>query len=273
MEENLTIFEESYLHRFDGIQRLVGKKGLERLYGARVAVIGIGGVGSWTAEALVRSGVGSISLVDLDDICISNTNRQLHTLHDTIGRSKVDVMLDRLKRINPTVKCKAVQDFFTEKTAEQIITSNLDFVVDAIDSLRNKACLVKTCLEKNIPIITIGGAGGRMDPTQIVTAPLKLSGYDGLLRLLRKKLRKDTPHLWHKAAEITCIFSRETPILLDTSDTKASECELSNNLLPYEMPQPRSPNCQNGFGTASFVTGSFGFVAASCAVKQLLEKK
>lgn len=217
MSELSNGWEESYDLRFNGFNRLVGDTGQITLRHARIAVIGVGGVGSWTAEALARSGVGYLRLVDLDDVCISNTNRQLHALEDTVGQPKVEVMSQRITQINPSICCEAVQDFFTQNTEQEIITEDLDLVIDAIDSLNNKTRLLKACLSAGLPVVTVGGAGGRIDPSQIVTAPLKLSGYDGLLRLVRKKIRKEHSELWPKAAEIPCIFSREAPHL-DPSD-------------------------------------------------------
>src|SRR5690554_2572493 len=153
--------------RFGGIARLYGVEALQRLQHAHVAVVGIGGVGSWAAEALARSGVGEISLFDLDDICITNTNRQAHALNDAVGQMKVDVMAQRLNMINPDCKVHAVADFVNQETLADYITEDLDFVVDCIDSVQAKAALIAWCKRRKIQIVTTGGAGGQVDPTQI----------------------------------------------------------------------------------------------------------
>ena len=157
---------EDYLNRFGGIARLYGIASLERFSKAHVMVIGLGGVGSWTIEALARSGVGQFTLVDLDDLCLTNTNRQIHATTDTIGRSKATVLAKRILQINPEARCSVEQTFYSEKNSEVLLSTTPDAVVDAIDSVRAKCHLLATCHEKNIPIITSGGAGGRIDAYQ-----------------------------------------------------------------------------------------------------------
>ena len=177
--------------RFGGIARLYGIEGLQRLEQAHVAVVGIGGVGSWAAEALARSGVGEISLFDLDDICITNINRQAHTLTDTVGQAKVDVMAQRLLAINPACKVHAVADFVSQETLPEYITQDLDFVVDCIDSVQAKAALIAWCKRRKIQIITTGGAGGQIDPTQIRVGDLNKTFNDPLAARVRSLLRSD----------------------------------------------------------------------------------
>ena len=152
--------------RFGGIARLYGREGLERLAAAHVAVVGIGGVGSWAAEALARSGVGEISLFDLDDVCITNTNRQVHALQGAVGRAKVEVMAERIHAINPACRVHAVADFVTRDNLAELITLQLDMVIDCIDSVAAKAALIAWCKRRKIAIVTTGGAGGadRSDP-------------------------------------------------------------------------------------------------------------
>lgn len=147
--------------RFAGVARLYGDQGLQRLGQAHVAVVGIGGVGSWVAEALARSGVGEISLFDLDDVCVSNTNRQAHALEGQVGRPKVDVMAERLRAINPACTVHAVADFVTRETMAEHIHEHLDCVIDCIDSVMAKAALIAWCRRRKIAIVTTGGAGGR----------------------------------------------------------------------------------------------------------------
>jgi len=238
--------------RFGGVTRLYGATGLQRLLQASVCVVGIGGVGSWAAEALARSGVGRLTLVDLDDVCVSNINRQLHALDGSIGRPKVDVMAERIRAINPACEVRAITAFFTETTAEEILERRFDFVLDAIDQAANKSLLIARCRQKEIPIISVGGAGGRRDPTAIEVADLSQTSHDALLRKVRQTLRD-----YHGFARdpkmpfgVPCVFSTETA---------AAPAEGCAGRL----------TCDDDYGTASFVTGTFGLVAASCVVSKI----
>ncbi|MCX6131812.1 MAG: tRNA threonylcarbamoyladenosine dehydratase, partial [Proteobacteria bacterium] len=180
---------DGFQQRFNGIGRLYGEKALQRFQASHLAVIGIGGVGSWTAEALARSGVGRLTLIDLDEVCISNSNRQVHALQNTIGQLKVNVIAERLRLINPQLEVSAIGDFFTSQTSERLLDIGFDGVVDAIDSLQNKCLLIARCRARHIPIVTVGGAGGRRDPTQIQVHDLSASSHDALLRHVRRELR------------------------------------------------------------------------------------
>ena len=190
---------------------LYGNNAVEKLRQSHVCVIGIGGVGSWAAEALARTAVGKITLIDLDDICITNTNRQLHALTDTIGRSKVEVIAERIAQINPECECQTIEDFIAEDNLQELITSEFDYVLDAIDSFRVKAALIAHCKRSKIKIITTGGAGGQMDPTQIQITDLTKTWHDPLARKVRNQLR-DRPWVQQKyQAEVwcgLCIFDR-----------------------------------------------------------------
>jgi tRNA A37 threonylcarbamoyladenosine dehydratase len=183
--------EDRYSDRFGGIGRLYGAQGLTKLRAAHVCVVGVGGVGSWTVEALARSGVGEITLIDLDDVCITNVNRQLPALDGQIGRPKVDVLAERVAAINPACKVNAQQEFFTPSTAERLLSLNYDFVVDAIDKLWNKCLLIASCKQRGLPTITVGGAGGKRDGTRVRVSDLALSEQDELLRQVRRILRRD----------------------------------------------------------------------------------
>ena len=240
--------------RFGGLARLYGEAGLQRLLRASVCVVGLGGVGSWAAEALARSGVGGITLVDLDDVCLSNVNRQLHALDGVIGRPKVEVMAERIHAIHPACQVRAVAEFFTETTAEQILQPRFDFVLDAIDQVANKCLLIARCCQKEIPIVCAGGAGGRRNPAAIRVADLAHSSYDPLLQQVRKKLRENHGFARDAATPfgVPCVFSTETAVA------------------PAEGCAGRV-TCDNGYGTASFVTGTFGLVAASCVVSRIAE--
>jgi tRNA A37 threonylcarbamoyladenosine dehydratase len=238
--------------RFGGLARLYGAGGLERLTRASVCVVGVGGVGSWAAEALARSGVGHITLVDLDDVCLSNVNRQLHALDGVIGRPKVEVMAERIRAIHPSCHARAVAEFFTETTAEQILGTGFDFVVDAIDQVANKCLLIARCRKEENSIICAGGAGGRRDPAAIRVADLAQTSHDALLQQVRKKLRDDYGFARDPKTPfgVPCVFSIESAV------RPADGCA-------------GRVTCDNGYGTASFVTGTFGLVAASRVVSRI----
>ncbi|MBC8096484.1 MAG: tRNA threonylcarbamoyladenosine dehydratase, partial [Akkermansiaceae bacterium] len=241
--------------RFGGIDRLYGKDGAQRLREAHVCVVGIGGVGSWGVEALARSGIGQITLVDLDDVCISNVNRQLHALTGTFGRPKVEVMAERARLINPDCQVNARQEFFLKSNADAILSTGFDFVFDAIDRVSMKAMLIAMCCAKNIPVICAGGAGGRRDPTAIEVNDLAFASNDRLLKYLRKELR--TKHGFTKADKsfgVECVFSRESVVYAQNDGTVSCE---RGDTTDYRI------DCSTGYGTASFVTGTFGMVAAS----------
>jgi tRNA A37 threonylcarbamoyladenosine dehydratase len=239
--------------RFGGIQRLYSAESLERLRWARVCVVGIGGVGSWAVEALARSGVGHITMVDLDDVCVSNINRQLHAVEDTVGQPKVSVMAARIAAINPACDVRALPEFFNETNADAILRDGFDWVFDAIDHLANKCLLIARCRQKEIPIISSGGAGGRKNPLKIGVADLSQTSSDPLLQQVRKRLRTQQgfPTDPKTLFNVPCVFSREAPVY-------PPACEPGGRL-----------NCDSGYGAASFVTGAFGFAAASCIVSSI----
>ena len=167
-----------YDERFAGIARLYGTQPAEIIRAAHICVIGIGGVGSWSAEALARSGIGKITLIDHDDIAASNTNRQIHTLSDTLAQSKVEVMATRIRQINPECQVNAIDDFVTETTLQKYLQQDYQCVIDAIDSIKFKAAMIYYCRRNKIPIITTGGAGGLTDPTKIEIADLSRTWND-----------------------------------------------------------------------------------------------
>ena len=250
--------------RFGGIARLYGKSGLERLRAAHVCVVGIGGVGTWAAEALARSGVGALTLVDLDEVCASNINRQLHALTDTVGRAKVEVMAERIRAINPDCRVTAEQQFFNAQTAEALLAPDYGFVLDAIDSVTNKVLLLARCREKKLPVVACGGAGGRRDATQIRTADLAKVTHDRLLAEVRKQLRKDFQFpVDGSAMGVECVFSAEPPVF---AQPDGSVCE---NRATRE--EGTRLNCNGGLGSATFVTGAFGFAAAGIVTRRIAE--
>lgn len=250
-----------YSSRFSGIQRLYGTAGQQRLLHAHVMVVGVGGVGSWTVEALARSGIGTLTLIDMDEVCISNTNRQLQALAGQTGRPKVDVLAERARAINPDLTLHPIQQFFTSTTAETLLASKPDALVDAIDSVPAKCLLIASCRERGIPVVTAGGAGGRRDPTRVRVADLARSSHDGLLQEVRKRLRRD--HAFPRDGSgfgVEAVFSTEPPVYptADGCVTAAREAGMDLRL-----------DCRSGYGTATFVTGAFGFAAASAVVNRL----
>ncbi len=255
--------EHGWDERFGGIVRLYGVAAAERIRRARVAVIGVGGVGSWTAEALARTGVASLTLIDLDDVCISNANRQLHALDGEVGRAKVEVMAERVRRIHPGCEVRAVADFFTAETADALLDAHHDVIVDAIDNPRHKCLLLARCRERGQAVITVGAAGGRRDPSKIETADLADATHDGLLRRVRRRLRDEYGFSRAGAFGIGAVYS-----------TEAAWYPTADGEVCLEGPKDAALrlNCQSGYGTASFATGAFGLAAAAMAVDVLIAK-
>ena len=253
-----------YLNRFGGVGRLLSRAGMERLHAAHVCVVGVGGVGSWVVEALARTGTGAITLVDLDDVCVTNVNRQLPALEGQIGRPKAVVLAERVRLINPECRVEPMQAFFTPASAEQILTPRYDFVVDAIDRMSHKALLIASCRERGFPVLTIGAAGGRKDATKIHAGDIGEAG-DELLRQVRKRLRRDY-NFSHGAQRgisrmgVRCVWSSEPPVFPWADGTCANVPEPESNL---------KLDCESGFGTAVFVTGVMGLVAAGEVVRAI----
>ncbi|HBS42399.1 MAG TPA: tRNA cyclic N6-threonylcarbamoyladenosine(37) synthase TcdA [Oceanospirillales bacterium] len=256
----------AYLDRFAGIGRLYGAAGLERLHAAHVCVIGIGGVGSWAAEALARSGIGRITLIDMDDICVSNTNRQIHTLGSTVGQLKTDAVAERIRGINPECEVVSHMAFITANNLGELITDDMDYVVDCIDSVKNKAALIAYCKRRKIRIITTGAAGGQTDPTQIQIGDLNKTFNDPLARKVRSLLRREYGFSRNASRNysVPCVFSTEQLVYPtpqgEVCQTKSFSADDSTRL-----------DCASGFGAATMVTGTFGFVAAGRVVKRLAE--
>ena len=247
------------LERFGGIARLYSNEGAAHLAASRAAVVGIGGVGSWAAEALARSGVGTLILLDLDDICITNTNRQIHALEGQYGRAKVEAMAERLRLINPDIRVRAIQAFYTPAHPERLFDEEPAVVIDAIDSMRSKCHLLAECRRRGVPVVTCGGAGGRIDPSRIAVADLARSCGDNMLAQVRKILRREYGFpLGDRCPDIgiPCVFSSEKP--------RFARCDGSVSLERDEGQIGRI-NCHAGFGSATHITGSFGFLMAGRA--------
>ncbi|NDC73853.1 tRNA threonylcarbamoyladenosine dehydratase [bacterium] len=251
-----------YEARFGGLGRLLGRTALDRLGGAHACVIGVGGVGSWTAEALARSGVGAITLIDLDEVCVSNVNRQLHALDGQIGRPKVLVLAERIRAIHPACRVNAVQEFFTASNADALLSPALSYsvVVDAIDAVAHKSRLLAACSVRALPCVTTGGAGGKRDGTRLRVGDLGESGGDDLLRQVRKILRREHgfPGGEGHRYGVRAVWSTEPPVYPWADGTCAAS------------PEPGSAtrlDCAAGLGAAVWVTATFGFAAAQEAVR------
>ncbi|NVK56034.1 MAG: tRNA cyclic N6-threonylcarbamoyladenosine(37) synthase TcdA [Alteromonadaceae bacterium] len=249
--------------RFGGIARLYGEALTERIASLNIAVIGIGGVGSWSAEALARSGVGRITLIDLDDICVTNTNRQIHALTDTVGQAKVTVMAERIKQINPHCEVSVIEDFVTPETVREQLSEDFDGVIEATDSVRAKASIIYYCKRNKIPVITVGGAGGQIDPTKITCADLARTIQDPLAAKLRNELRRNFGFSKNPQRRfgVECVFSTEQ---LRYPQPDGSVCH--NKSLDDGSTRL---DCASGFGASVMVTASFGMFAASRIINKL----
>lgn len=257
----MSLFEQ----RFGGISRLYGEQQLSFLQQAHICVAGIGGVGSWTAEALARSGIGKLTLIDLDDICVTNTNRQIHALTNSVGQNKIDVMQQRIKLINPECDVIAVMDFVTEKNVTEHITEQFSYVVDATDSIKAKAAMIAHCKRLKIPVITVGGAGGQVDPTQVTVADLAKTKQDPLAAKLRSFLRRHYNFSQNPKRRfgVECVYSTEQLRYPDADGNVSYQKQITGGV---------KLDCSGGFGAAVTVTATFGFVAASRVINKLLEK-
>ncbi len=255
-----------YDFRFGGIGRLYGVDALARLRAAHVCVVGLGGVGSWAVEALARSGLGHLTLVDLDEVCVSNVNRQLHAINADIGRAKTEVMAERVRSINPECEVRPAMEFFTESNADALLSTRYDFVVDAIDSLTNKCLLIARCRHHGFPLVTCGGAGGRRDPTAVRVTDLAFTTHDRLFQKVRDKLRKDFGFPRGDGPfGIDAVYSPEPPMFPARDGTVCARRETNGDGESLKL------NCDSGFGTATFVTGTFGFAAAAQVVRRIAE--
>lgn len=261
---------DQYLQRFGGIARLYGNDALPILQRAHFVVIGIGGVGSWTAEALARSGVGRITLIDLDDVCITNSNRQSHALADTIGRIKVEVMAERLRQVNPEIVVHTEEEFIAADNFAELLDPDrqpIDSVIDAMDAARVKAALIAYCKARRLRLVTVGSAGGKRDPRLIDSADLGRTINDPMLAKVRSHLYRF--HNFQKSRKrqfgVDAIYSTE-PMVYPQPDGQVCQQKSA-------MQDGVKLDCSGGFGAASMVTGAFGFVAASRGIERLLQKK
>jgi tRNA A37 threonylcarbamoyladenosine dehydratase len=243
--------------RFGGVRRLYGDDALRRFEAARVGIVGIGGVGSWAAEALARSAIGGITLIDLDMVAESNVNRQIHALDGAFGRAKTDAMAERLRAINPVCRIETIEDFVTVENVAVMIGGGFDFVIDAIDQARVKAAMIAWCVENGRPLVTVGGAGGLIDPARIAIADLARTVQDPLLAKTRASLRGKYgfPRDPRKKFGVTAVYSTEPA-------RHPSGCEPDTPLAGL--------HCA-GYGSSVCVTAAFGFFAASVALGHIAQ--
>ena len=244
--------------RFGGVRRLYGDAALERFQAAHVCVVGIGGVGSWAAEALARSAIGKITLIDLDMVAESNVNRQIHALGDAFGKAKTTAMAERILAINPNCQVTEIEDFVTHDNLAALLGRGFDFVVDAIDQVRIKTAMIAWCHGHSIPLVTAGGAGGQIDPTRIEITDLSRTVQDPLLSKVRSQLRKEYgfPRDPKKKFGIPAVFSSE-PLRYPEN---GAACDAA--------PSVTGLNCA-GYGSSVCVTAPFGLFAAAEVLRQL----
>ncbi|RYF05306.1 MAG: tRNA cyclic N6-threonylcarbamoyladenosine(37) synthase TcdA [Oxalobacteraceae bacterium] len=257
------IADIDFERRFGGIARLYGAPALARFRASHVCVIGVGGVGSWVAEALARSAIGHITMIDLDNVAESNINRQIHALTDTVGQAKVTALAERIAQINPFCRVTQIEDFITPDNLDDMVGLRAyDYVIDAIDDVRAKTALIAYCRANTIPLITIGGAGGQVDPTKIEVRDLCRTEQEPLLAKVRKRLRAEHgfPRGTKNKFGVDAVFSTEPLRQPDNGDTCDIDAQGVTGL-----------NCA-GFGSAMVVTASFGLVAAAQVLRRLAEK-
>jgi tRNA threonylcarbamoyladenosine dehydratase len=252
----------SYQERFGSIGRLYGSAALSRLAAAHVAIIGLGGVGSWAVEALARSGIGTLTLIDLDDVCVTNTARQIPAIVSTVGQPKVEALAARVRSINPEIIVHPRASYLLESTVSSLLEPRFTYVIDAIDKYSHKLLLLGECLRRKLPVLTCGAAGGRRDPGRVHLVDLGISGRDLLLKQIRRGLRRHYGIAHGEGVHfgIPCVCSTESPVFPWQDGTVRAE------------PEPACPltlDCHTGFGAASFVTGVFGLQAAGEVVRSI----
>jgi tRNA A37 threonylcarbamoyladenosine dehydratase len=247
--------------RFGGIERLYGRQGLLSFVRSHVAVIGVGGVGSWAVEALARSGIGQLTLFDLDHIVQSNVNRQLPALDGEFGKAKVQVMAQRVLAINPNCCVHPREAFIEIDSVSTLTQGKYDYIIDCIDNFRLKAVMIAECRRAKVPLITVGGAGGQIDPTQVRLADLSRSEHDPLLSKTRKLLRRDYgfPSNLKRRFNVPCVYSLEQQRY---PDTQGGVCHQRPDVMEGSL------NC-GGYGSVMTVTASFGLTAVSYVLAQL----
>lgn len=245
------------LHQFSRTELSIGPEGLELMKNSTVAVLGIGGVGSIAAEALARTGVGRLILIDKDVVDITNINRQIHALTTTVGQPKVDLMLDRIKLINPECEVIALRMFYTEETYEQLFQYPIDYILDASDTISYKIHLIKQCLARKIPIISSMGAANKMDPTRFQVADISKTTVDPIARVIRTKLRKEG-------------IKKGVKVVFSTEEPMKPRVDVTEKIVPENAPEIRKakqPPASN-----AFVPPTVGLIMVSVVVREMLKK-
>ncbi len=242
---------------------------MQALSGKRVCVVGLGGVGSWLVEALARSGVGQLTLVDADDICVSNSNRQLHALDGHFGRLKADALAERCRAINPEIEIEVVASFLTPSNLGDLLDRGHDLVLDACDSFRSKVEMIAWCRRRKLPILVSGSAGGRTDPTQVRIRDLSRTEHDALLALIRKKLRQEFnfPKNADRYFGVQAVYSLENVKYPQSDGTVCGTRPALGADAALKL------DCGAGLGAATHVTGTFAFAMAGKAIELLLKPK
>ncbi|WP_417658788.1 tRNA cyclic N6-threonylcarbamoyladenosine(37) synthase TcdA [Pseudidiomarina sp.] len=248
--------------RFSGIERVYGQTAAARFQHHHVAVIGLGGVGSWAVEALARSGVGALTLIDLDDVCVTNINRQLPALTSTVGQLKTDVLAARVRDINPDCQVRVIDDFLTADNLEQCLGEPVTAVLDAIDSVTVKAALIAWCKRRKLPLVTCGGAGGQVDPSQVTSGDLAKATQDPLLAKVRYLLRRDYNFSKNPKRNfgVAAVYSTEQ-LRYPTADGEWNHAKPGAGSMRMD--------CATGFGAAMPVTATFAMHAVALLLKKL----
>lgn len=261
--------DDIWTERFGGVDRLYGRGALRTFSRAHIAVIGLGGVGSWSVEALARSGVGRLTLIDADDLCVSNTNRQLPALAGQYGRGKADAMAERCRAINPAIAVDTIPNFLTPGNLDDLLGRGYDLVLDACDSFRTKVEAIAWCRRHKLPLIVVGAAGGRRDPTLVRVRDLSRTEHDAMLALIRKKLRGEFnfPKNPQRYFGVPAIYSLEN---VQYPQADGSVCGLRPKL---GADAALKLDCGAGLGAATHITGAFAFAAAGKALEMLLKPK
>jgi len=243
--------------RLGGIRRLYGENSVEKFLRSHVCVIGIGGVGSWAVEALARSGIGQLTLIDLDNLAESNVNRQIHAVSGEFGKPKVSAMHERVKLINPHCKVFEIEDFVTVDNLPEMLDRDYNFIIDCTDNFRTKAALIAYCKRNKLKVITNGGAGGQTDPTRVRIVDLSKTEHDGLLSKVRKLLRTDYnfPRNPKRRFDIPCVYSDEQLVYPTQDGGICKQKPVGSNASGL--------NCEGGFGSVMTVTSTFGMAAVS----------
>ncbi|QIC60723.1 tRNA threonylcarbamoyladenosine dehydratase [Acinetobacter schindleri] len=247
--------DDEYDRRFAGVAKIYGDDSFHHYENSHVMVIGIGGVGSWAVEALARTGIGELTIVDMDVVAASNINRQLPAMTTTLGREKIEIMAERCRAINPRIKVNLIDDYLSPENVKEILAGNPDIILDCIDDVKAKFALMLHCRFNKIPLIVSGGAGGKLDPLKIRVADLSKTEQDPMLAKLRAQLR--AKGICKKPKEkfgITCVYSIDNPF------SSADVC-------------PSAGLRCGGYGSAVVVTSSFAMIAVSEVLKKLDMKR